>query len=320
MNDTSTRYRINEYYRSRKSVEVDDWESTYRLFKELDTLRPKQGDRMRHAFRSFHKRAFRPINFTKIDLIDDDIAAYYEYLVAILQVIAVLKNENYQHCPFQLDLWIIPRNVRNVMYDHDGHDDEDPDDDDPDDDEKKEGDPNDWDKDHIGDLEQKMDGMKWKYTKCQHPDLEEEDAAEPKQKRLRRNMAEGLRKLLDQRRNQRVIVYIDRRKPKGAANDNKEQPEVAIWADSIYFVQPLEEKFSRIPEEHSVESLLWASTQCMGPRGDGRHFGCKHPFNGYQFTLSWHIESADLERCYWFCGHWGTRFFPSWYELCGCLW
>ena len=288
----------------------------YRLFDELDKAQPKRADRVRHAFRSFHKRAFRPINFNKIVLIDDDLSAYYEYLVAILQVIAVLKGQPYhQHCPFQLDLWIIPRNVKNVVYDGGGLDSGDEDDgDDPEDDEKKEAHPEDGgngqddvDKDCIGDLEERLKGMGWKYTKCEHPDS---DGADAKQLTLKRKMEHQLRTLLADRRKQRIIVYIDRRNPK-RVDIGKES--VDIWADSIYFVQPLDEQFSQIPDGHSPETLFWASTQCLLPRADGRHFGCKHPFNGYQFTLSWHVESADLTRCYWFCGHWGTRFFPAWY-------
>eukprot|EP01084_Bolivina_argentea_P311396 539007_1 len=40
------------------------------------------------------------------------------------------------------------------------------------------------------------------------------------------------------------------------------------------------------------------------------NIGCFRGLNGFQFTSSWHIESQDTIRCYWFRDFGGTLFFP----------
>lgn len=94
LNDTSARFRINEYYRTEKktALTVKDWEKTYPLFEELEQ---KRRDSILHAFRSFSHRMFRSIAFDKIVLIDDDIVAYYTYLNAMLQAVDALKGKTF---------------------------------------------------------------------------------------------------------------------------------------------------------------------------------------------------------------------------------
>lgn len=93
---------------------------------------------------------------------------------------------------------------------------------------------------------------------------------------------------------------------------------MVTWNDTIYFAQAPEERFNRIPSDALPLNQFWASTQSMLPRlksestdDNGEGFGCKRDFNCFQFTVSWHVNSEDVIKTYWFMQNWGTRLFPN---------
>eukprot|EP01083_Nonionella_stella_P144044 448949_1 len=147
-------------------------------------------------------------------------------------------------------------------------------------------------------------------------------------------------------RNKRLMIYVDRRNPAyvigkdecdayvannyGMNEEDEETGETLAtkmnkqrrsdkkktWHDTIYFVEAPDELYNTLPSRHSAETSFWASTQCMLPRiksdpNNENGWGCRNDFNGYQFTLSWHCDTQDTIRCYWFSSCWGTRFFPA---------
>ena len=182
--------------------------------------------------------------------------------------------------------------VHEIDNEHDDQNDaedveETPDDLDDDEKELKEDDSDDVGKDLIGDLQKRFEAAKWKHDKYTVPKHKMSSVG-----LLARHIGQGVEKSLSDRRNQRIIVYIDRRRqhsdddpeedPEDDLNSNsKDKPQdmdkgassgddlpytMPDENDTIYIVQPSEERFSAIPSDFSPETLFWSSTQCLLPR------------------------------------------------------
>jgi len=159
-----------------------------------------------------------------------------------------------------------------------------------------------------------------------------------KMDRLDRAFRTQLVTMLEDRRNQRVLVYVDRRNPAHVVSEEECQQYIIdgygrlevrddekvkrTWLDTVYFVQVPKERFRVLPEGNTPETSFWASAQCMFPRvkedameqndaavADGA-VGCTRAVNGFQFTVSWQAEHEDCVRHYLFTGGKGMRFFP----------
>jgi len=309
---------------------------SFHLFQEL--TRQNRGNstvqKLKSAMHSFYKRLFPEISYSVPQLVvmDDEPNAFAAYYLAMNSAVAVLaktqKGVGEGLLPVQIDLWIIPENVAST--ESRGRSASAVSDDDFDVDEEK-GDAEDESAgvDCIGNLEWRLTNAKWKFEKIVIDDKE----------RMNRQFLKNLEKLLNGRRNQRILVYVDRRNPQnvvsvdgcaqyiaGGYDRLKARPSNVkrTWADTVYFVQAPQKRFGELPdrEENTPEAAFWASSQCMFPRVKEDKFpqndaavaegsvGCLHNVNGFQFMVSWQAEHSDCVRHYLFTNGHGMRFLP----------
>ena len=241
------------------------------------------------ALISFHRRIFHPIDFSKIVIFEDDVTKYIQYFIAMNHAVETLSLNNgvtYQFCPFHLDLWIIPRKVVNAAASAT---------DEEDDDEKKA----DVFVDNIGNIENRLKERKWTYKRLKHPVRQKNDPVGVPGLRLKDVFLEGFKTMLGDsnpengiKRNQRVIVFVDRR------NTDSDHP------DLIYVAQHDEERFREISTDFLPETFHWSTKKGLFPGKPNESH------TGWKFVVSWHVESTDVMRVYWQFGHWLTRFFP----------
>merc|ERR1712087_855190 len=179
-----------------------DWSSHYALFNDLRKQNKMSVvQKLDSAVKSFHKRMFPfpHLKYAPIAYIDDDVNAFVRYFLAMNQAIDSVV-ESMPSCPFQVDLWIIPRNVESAVMGCDEK--EEDDDDDEEDDDEEVG------IDVIGNIEHRLKSGKWSYKKVAVERGKDLDA------RLKRTIAEGLSAILDGKRHKRLVILIDRRNPK----------------------------------------------------------------------------------------------------------
>lgn len=119
--------------------------------------------------------------------------------------------------------------------------------------------------------------------------------------------------------------------------NNKNETIKKTWDDRMYIYSP-PNNCNTVDDAHVPESFFNASKECILP-GRGYNNGQRHeyeekmnqngnyngindnenmidlevgqPIGGYQFTLSFHVESIDDIKCYMFYQGWIARFFPQ---------
>eukprot|EP01083_Nonionella_stella_P296730 1007924_1 len=328
LTDTYSRFRINNYYLNKPDFATVGWKKKYKFLNSLEKSQKRAAEKLDSSIKSFFKRMFNSIMLhNTISVFDDNINEYIEYFIAMNEAIQTLATKNI--VPFQVDMWIIPANVESAIgrADDDGKDIDSGDEEDDTEFEEIGA-------DKIGNLDYRLKTNKFKYESVMNQHKE----------KIKRNFAQQLESFISGR-SQRIIIYIDRRNPKYVISENKcadyiknnyglncddngnslqkefrdgrkASNKKKTWNDKIYFVQTNEKKYNEIPSEHTPETSFWSSTQCMLPQVNGENmpqdkgYGCRNDFNGFQFMLSWHVDSSDLIRCYWFSNCWGARFFP----------
>ena len=324
--DTYLRYKVNRHYQAKHEIDTTQFANEYKFFKNKSNARAV--DKLQASIASFFKRLVPEIAFNTLTFIDDDINQFADYYVSMCEAIDImLKEKENRITPFQIDMWVIPKNVLHVEEYED----------------KKENDDRiKFNIDMIGNLEYRLkkDSDSFEFEKF--------DGMELTPAKLSRFFSQQIVAKLDNKRYQRIIIYIDRRDPKQTEqmkgkyfksnygqNDEenkwdhdqllKERKDTKkSWKDTIYIVQSKDIKFSELKETYRAETWFWASSKCMLPRckscpfekrtKTNPNFGVCSYLNGYQFCLSWHIDAADFIRCYWYHNVWGTRFFP--YDAC----
>eukprot|EP00486_Rosalina_sp_Unknown_P008338 CAMPEP_0201579908 /NCGR_PEP_ID=MMETSP0190_2-20130828/27799_1 /ASSEMBLY_ACC=CAM_ASM_000263 /TAXON_ID=37353 /ORGANISM="Rosalina sp." /LENGTH=559 /DNA_ID=CAMNT_0048015013 /DNA_START=33 /DNA_END=1712 /DNA_ORIENTATION=+ len=327
--DTYLRYKINQKYgRGISEFNTTDFGNQYEFFK--NPVCAKSKDKLRSVIASFWKRLVPEIQLKPpMSFVDDDINKFVEYYSAMADAINIMLNENEnQMAPCQIDLWVIPKNsVSNL--DDDG---------DSDGEEEEAGDGDQGNIDMIGNLEYRLkeDKDSFSYEKFEDIDLAGT--------RLSRFLSQHIVAKINNQRSQRLIIYVDRRDPsqtdkmkgkyfKDNYGQNDEEGKwdndqlyrerkttKKTWKDTIYIVQSSDTKFSELKTQYSAETSFWASSKCLLPRSKScpsekrtkmdPYFGARSDLNGYQFCLSWHIDSVDVIKTYWYHNAWGTRFFP----------
>eukprot|EP00484_Ammonia_sp_Unknown_P029668 CAMPEP_0197043950 /NCGR_PEP_ID=MMETSP1384-20130603/20119_1 /TAXON_ID=29189 /ORGANISM="Ammonia sp." /LENGTH=535 /DNA_ID=CAMNT_0042475327 /DNA_START=35 /DNA_END=1642 /DNA_ORIENTATION=+ len=322
--DTYSRYRLNQFYLNGQVVQTLDFHSKYHLFRWLQTKSKRLVPKLESAISSFERRLCPTVSLTKpVSLIEDDINKYADYFIAMQEAVSSLvKNQELGAAPCQIDLWIIPKGVCSGIDDEDDPDEEDPDDD--------------VVVDRVGKLKYRLDANKYKYSMF--------TVDQPTVAGIKRSFVHNLQEVLKKEgRNQRCIVYVDRRDENGfdkmadaeflkyvqsnygqnADDDAKDAKDKgAAGKDRVYVVQPAEETYRVLPTQFRSVAGINMSSSCMLPhikQEEGlknakrnQPFGAKDDLNGYQFTLSWHVESEDVIRCYWYTPMGQvTRLFPG---------
>uniref|UniRef100_A0A7S0TEF2 Uncharacterized protein n=1 Tax=Elphidium margaritaceum TaxID=933848 RepID=A0A7S0TEF2_9EUKA len=337
--DTFFRYRINAFMLEQRTVGIPEFVSEYALFKDL---RASQSKKMVHklesVFATFGKRFCPDMSLTQtFALVDDDLNEFADYYIAMHGAIeSLIKGANKGLVPCQIDFWVIPKNVTSSEAFDDDVDPEDEED-------AKSGgggggdDGEDIGIDCIGNLEHRLRSNGYTYTKS---DMDLEHA-----KRL---FAQGIDRQVNGARNQRIMVYLDRRNPNafdkmsqadfekfvacGYGDDDEENARNSTrtklkqqrngekeksWKDRMYVVQSKHAQYRQLPARFRDFSAFFMSSECLLPQVKqeqaqrSKPFGCKDLLGGYQYVLSWQIEDEQLIKCYWYFNGQVTRLFAG---------
>ena len=159
---------------------------------------------------------FPHLKYAPIAHIDDDLNAFIEYFLAINEAIDAVLDPNIGNmgsCPFQVDLWIIPKNVESAVTAANAIDENKDVDEDDDDDDDEVG------IDVIGNIEHRLKRAKWEYKACPMERGKGKDSA--KGGALKRVFQQNLQRIINNERDKRIVIYIDRRNPKYVVTEEK---------------------------------------------------------------------------------------------------
>ena len=341
MIDTYCRYKINKYYKKGNvHFSIGEFAAEYEFFKNPICSIGNARDKLQLCIKAFSKKFSSIIHLeTPYILIDDDINEFVAYYTAMSDAIDFILQDAKKHirldqtqlsqiAPCQIDMLIIPKNT-NMTPLYDDSDDEDENEDD-------------WREkiDMIGNLEYRLEKDKelFTYEKIENVDVNGSDLS---------SLFYGLMlKALKEKRKQRLIIYIDRRDPSQTDQMKREYFETnygqddqdedskwnhselhakrkattKTWKDTISIVRSTDTKYNELKDKYRGITSWWASYKCLLPRSiycplERRkylrpYFGAGSPLNGYQFCLSWHIESINYVKTYWYHNGWMCRVFP----------
>eukprot|EP00486_Rosalina_sp_Unknown_P012314 CAMPEP_0201582732 /NCGR_PEP_ID=MMETSP0190_2-20130828/89694_1 /ASSEMBLY_ACC=CAM_ASM_000263 /TAXON_ID=37353 /ORGANISM="Rosalina sp." /LENGTH=608 /DNA_ID=CAMNT_0048023275 /DNA_START=18 /DNA_END=1841 /DNA_ORIENTATION=- len=388
--DTYSRIRINQYLNDKRSdLKESQFSLNYDYFKKLKRRNEKKNaEYLQSALQSFHKRICPKIQFTSLVKINDKIEDYFEYVSATIKFVHNVVEQQDALPPFQIDFWIIPKNVKSGMkfetdkFNEDISDsEEDPEDDDDDDDDEYDDAEHDLEitntklaEETIGDIEARLktedltyDNHTVEYNSPQRNNnggRRFERELDKKCKDFWRKRQDEIKKEFNRKYNEkymepdstgahktRICIVIDRRKPKddkdkdgssmsmknghSSQNGKNNAPMKKTWDDRMYIYSP-PNNCNTVDDEHVPESFFNASKECILPgkgynngkreefeekmkfNGNGNYNGENMtdlevglPIGGYQFTLSFHVESQDDIKAYMFYQGWIARFFPQ---------
>eukprot|EP00484_Ammonia_sp_Unknown_P022425 CAMPEP_0197053780 /NCGR_PEP_ID=MMETSP1384-20130603/27939_1 /TAXON_ID=29189 /ORGANISM="Ammonia sp." /LENGTH=666 /DNA_ID=CAMNT_0042486723 /DNA_START=2037 /DNA_END=4037 /DNA_ORIENTATION=+ len=115
--DTYSRVRINDYV-NKHNVDLKESEFAlqYSYFRKLKQLNEnRNAEYLQSALQSFHKRICPKIQFKSLLRINDSLPAYFEYVSATIKFVHNVVSQEDALPPFQIDFWIIPKNVKASM-------------------------------------------------------------------------------------------------------------------------------------------------------------------------------------------------------------
>eukprot|EP00485_Elphidium_margaritaceum_P000038 CAMPEP_0202690744 /NCGR_PEP_ID=MMETSP1385-20130828/5637_1 /ASSEMBLY_ACC=CAM_ASM_000861 /TAXON_ID=933848 /ORGANISM="Elphidium margaritaceum" /LENGTH=678 /DNA_ID=CAMNT_0049346035 /DNA_START=44 /DNA_END=2080 /DNA_ORIENTATION=+ len=365
--DTYSRVRINEWCNSKLQANPSELSEAeffmkYKYFRALrEHNQTHTVEYLQSALHSFQKRICPKIHFKSMLKINDSLPEFFEYTSAAIKFVHNSVQQHDALPPFQIDFWIIPKNVTPMssfpMHHFHSSGDESTDDDDDDTDEEDD-DNSDFEHSHnatsiIGDIEARLRHEKLLYMtsnvefnsplkrgvigqfqreldqKCrrfwrlQQQQQQQQQHSKKKKKRCLQADRTGAHKT-------RICILVDRRSKDGGdehgASSLKSKPtSKKVWEDAMYIFSP-PNNCNQVSDAHVPESFFNASKECMLPlkgykHGQGKkhkfaadgeeHIDVGHSVDGYQFTLSFHVEAVDDIKCYLFHQGWMTRFLPQ---------
>lgn len=331
--DTFNRYRINQFTNNGKVIDTNKFTDSLPFYKKLQKSEQK-GTKVHSILETYQARfapklTLSPQQHLKFD--KEKVEDILRYIYGVSQMIdGIIKNNNVHDSeddiiPFQFDLVLLPFGGHDKINNDDGWEavdvsDEELTSDSDEEPEEEYGDNSSKKNDKIGKIEPRLKKYNIKHVKFQI-----------EQKQLNSNASAVIKRKFNEKfkeirkgRNGRYVMIVDRRDETQANKNNKTSD------DKIYIYSPKcednnndekkdkdkddekkdgHEYYHKIHKKYVEESLVYKTTKCLIPGLNEHlidpHLGCKDP---NLITLSFHILSSDVIKCYLYLNGGGTRF------------